>query len=64
MELFWQITDGYHLYQKRLKFDGLRRNKPALPEGEFDTTSFSASSRVSPRPSQSGYAQWADQGPA
>ena len=22
-QLFWQITDGYYLYQKRLKFDGL-----------------------------------------
>jgi len=34
-QLFWQITDGYYLYQKRLKFDGLAaQNAPALPEGE------------------------------
>ncbi|MGE1175889.1 protein-disulfide reductase DsbD [Pseudomonas sp. BW7P1] len=34
-QLFWQITDGYYLYQKRLKFDGLAaQNVPALPEGE------------------------------
>ncbi|UQS13169.1 protein-disulfide reductase DsbD [Pseudomonas sp. HS6] len=34
-QLFWQITDGYYLYQKRLKFDGLAtENAPALPEGE------------------------------
>ena len=34
-QLFWQIADGYYLYQKRLKFDGLTaENAPALPEGE------------------------------
>lgn len=22
-QLFWQIADGYYLYQQRLKFDGL-----------------------------------------
>ena len=22
-QLYWQIADGYYLYQKRLKFDGL-----------------------------------------
>lgn len=34
-QLFWQIADGYYLYQKRLKFDGLTtQNIPALPEGE------------------------------
>ncbi|WP_236191409.1 protein-disulfide reductase DsbD [Pseudomonas pharyngis] len=34
-QLFWQIADGYYLYQKRLKFDGLTTpNIPALPEGE------------------------------
>ncbi|WP_017905452.1 protein-disulfide reductase DsbD [Pseudomonas asplenii] len=31
--LYWQISDGYYLYQKRLKFDGLAPgNRPALPE--------------------------------
>ncbi|WP_323151632.1 protein-disulfide reductase DsbD [Pseudomonas glycinae] len=34
-QLFWQIADGYYLYQKRLKFDGLAtQNVTALPEGE------------------------------
>ncbi|AXJ06123.1 thiol:disulfide interchange protein [Pseudomonas fluorescens] len=34
-QLFWQIADGYYLYQKRLKFDGLAtQNVPALPEGQ------------------------------
>jgi len=34
-QLFWQIADGYYLYQKRLKFDGLATESvPALPEGE------------------------------
>jgi len=34
-QLFWQIADGYYLYQKRLKFDGLPiGQQPALPQGE------------------------------
>ncbi|WP_085683384.1 MULTISPECIES: protein-disulfide reductase DsbD [unclassified Pseudomonas] len=34
-QLFWQIADGYYLYQKRLKFDGLAtENIPPLPGGE------------------------------
>lgn len=33
MRLHWKITDGYYLYQKRLKFDGLPVDQhPALPE--------------------------------
>ncbi|MCW2267340.1 Thiol:disulfide interchange protein DsbD precursor [compost metagenome] len=33
MRLHWKITDGYYLYQKRLKFDGLpAEQQPALPE--------------------------------
>ncbi|MFJ3481825.1 protein-disulfide reductase DsbD [Pseudomonas sp. NPDC090202] len=33
--LYWQITDGYYLYQKRLKFDGLPpAQQPPLPAGE------------------------------
>jgi thiol:disulfide interchange protein DsbD len=33
--LYWQISDGYYLYQKRLKFEGLSVNQqPALPPGE------------------------------
>ena len=34
-QLYWQITDGYYLYQKRLKFDGLPvAQHPELPQGE------------------------------
>jgi thiol:disulfide interchange protein DsbD len=34
-QLFWQIADGYYLYQKRLKFDGLAaEHAPTLPAGE------------------------------
>ncbi|PSS52815.1 protein-disulfide reductase DsbD [Pseudomonas sp. BBP2017] len=33
MRLHWKITDGYYLYQKRLKFEGLPAElQPALPE--------------------------------
>ncbi|MFQ6572915.1 protein-disulfide reductase DsbD [Pseudomonas sp. UM16] len=33
MRLHWKITDGYYLYQKRLKFDGLAvEQQPVLPE--------------------------------
>lgn len=33
--LYWQIADGYYLYQKRLKFDGLSTDQqPSLPAGE------------------------------
>jgi thiol:disulfide interchange protein DsbD len=40
-QLFWQITDGYYLYQKRLKFDGLTADQqPALPVGESHSDEF------------------------
>ncbi|MXI45361.1 protein-disulfide reductase DsbD [Pseudomonas moraviensis] len=40
-QLFWQITDGYYLYQKRLKFDGLAADQqPVLPEGESHSDEF------------------------
>jgi len=33
--LYWQIAEGYYLYQKRLKFDGLSADhQPVLPAGE------------------------------
>ena len=33
--LYWQIADGYYLYQKRLKFEGLSVNQqPVLPAGD------------------------------
>jgi thiol:disulfide interchange protein DsbD len=40
-QLFWQIADGYYLYQKRLKFDGLSAaQQPVLPEGESHSDEF------------------------
>ncbi|MFS2072134.1 protein-disulfide reductase DsbD [Pseudomonas sp. CT11-2] len=40
-QLYWQITDGYYLYQKRLKFDGLPGEQhPVLPEGEVHSDEF------------------------
>lgn len=40
-QLYWQITDGYYLYQKRLKFDGLPAGQhPVLPEGESHSDEF------------------------
>ncbi|MCF7534828.1 protein-disulfide reductase DsbD [Pseudomonas petrae] len=33
--LYWQIADGYYLYQQRLKFEGLsQEQQPVLPTGE------------------------------
>ncbi|VVN30265.1 Thiol:disulfide interchange protein DsbD [Pseudomonas fluorescens] len=40
-QLYWQITDGYYLYQKRMKFDGLPAElHPVLPEGESHSDEF------------------------
>jgi len=40
-QLYWQIADGYYLYQQRLKFDGLADGKkPALPKGEDHNDEF------------------------
>ena len=46
-QLFWQIADGYYLYQKRLKFDGLAvEQHPALPEGEAHSDEFFGEQQV------------------
>ncbi|MBK5549394.1 MULTISPECIES: protein-disulfide reductase DsbD [unclassified Pseudomonas] len=46
-QLFWQIADGYYLYQKRLKFDGLEpQQHPALPEGESHSDEFFGEQQV------------------
>ncbi|TFH78427.1 MULTISPECIES: protein-disulfide reductase DsbD [Pseudomonas] len=46
-QLFWQIADGYYLYQKRLKFDGLAaQNAPALPEGESHSDEYFGEQQV------------------
>jgi len=40
-QLFWQIADGYYLYQKRLKFDGVAPElQPTLPAGEDHSDEF------------------------
>lgn len=45
--LHWQITDGYYLYQKRLKFDGLPTEQhPALPAAQTHTDEFFGESPV------------------
>ncbi|MDR6917864.1 thiol:disulfide interchange protein DsbD [Pseudomonas sp. 3296] len=46
-QLFWQITDGYYLYQKRLKFDALPpEQRPQLPEGEAHSDEFFGEQQV------------------
>jgi len=46
-QLFWQIADGYYLYQKRLKFDGLPiEQNPALPGGEAHSDEFFGEQQV------------------
>jgi thioredoxin:protein disulfide reductase len=46
-QLFWQIADGYYLYQKRLKFDGLPTElQPALPQGEAHSDEFFGEQQV------------------
>lgn len=46
-QLFWQIADGYYLYQQRLKFDGLTdTHTPALPEGEAHNDEFFGDQQV------------------
>lgn len=46
-QLFWQIADGYYLYQKRLKFDGLAaENAPVLPEGESHSDEYFGEQQV------------------
>ncbi|VVO20830.1 protein-disulfide reductase DsbD [Pseudomonas fluorescens] len=46
-QLFWQIADGYYLYQQRMKFDGLAdADKPSLPEGEAHSDEFFGEQQV------------------
>ncbi|NUU36281.1 protein-disulfide reductase DsbD [Pseudomonas sp. C2B4] len=46
-QLYWQITDGYYLYQKRLKFDGLpAEHQPVLPPGESHSDEFFGEQQV------------------
>ncbi|MDN3220386.1 protein-disulfide reductase DsbD [Pseudomonas nunensis] len=46
-QLYWQIADGYYLYQKRLKFDGLAADQqPVLPAGESHSDEFFGEQQV------------------
>jgi thiol:disulfide interchange protein DsbD len=46
-QLYWQIADGYYLYQQRLKFDGLpTEHKPRLPKGEDHSDEFFGQQQV------------------
>ncbi|WP_339525021.1 protein-disulfide reductase DsbD [Pseudomonas sp. EL_65y_Pfl2_R96] len=46
-QLYWQIADGYYLYQRRLKFDDLSSEHiPALPEGESHSDEFFGEQQV------------------
>lgn len=46
-QLYWQIADGYYLYQQRLKFDGLpAEHKPELPQGESHSDEFFGEQQV------------------
>ncbi|WP_348738512.1 protein-disulfide reductase DsbD [Pseudomonas rhodesiae] len=44
-QLYWQIADGYYLYQQRMKFDGLAE-KPVLPQGEAHSDEFFGEQQV------------------
>lgn len=44
-QLYWQIADGYYLYQQRMKFDGLAE-KPVLPPGEAHSDEFFGEQQV------------------
>ena len=44
-QLYWQIADGYYLYQQRMKFDGLAQ-QPALPQGEAHSDEFFGEQQV------------------
>ncbi|MDD0974087.1 protein-disulfide reductase DsbD [Pseudomonas fontis] len=47
MRLHWKITDGYYLYQKRLKFDGVEPQAvPALPPGLAHSDEFFGDTQV------------------
>lgn len=46
-QLYWQIAEGYYLYQQRLKLDGLAdAHKPPLPEGEAHSDEFFGAQQV------------------
>ncbi|MFJ2550208.1 protein-disulfide reductase DsbD [Pseudomonas sp. NPDC087612] len=46
-QLYWQIADGYYLYQQRLTFDGLpTEHKPTFPEGETHSDEFFGTQQV------------------
>ncbi|AZE79759.1 protein-disulfide reductase DsbD [Pseudomonas synxantha] len=44
-QLYWQIADGYYLYQQRMKFEGLAE-QPVLPQGEAHSDEFFGEQQV------------------
>lgn len=44
-QLYWQIADGYYLYQQRMKFDGLAQ-QPVLAQGEAHSDEFFGEQQV------------------
>lgn len=47
MQLFWQIPEGYYLYQQRLSFTGLAQDyAPAFPAGESHSDEFFGEQQV------------------
>lgn len=44
-QLYWQIADGYYLYQQRMKFEELAE-KPVLPQGEAHSDEFFGEQQV------------------
>ena len=45
--LYWQIRDGYYLYQQRIKLEGLSpENMPTLPQGEEHSDEFFGQQQV------------------
>jgi thiol:disulfide interchange protein DsbD len=45
--LYWQIPDGYYLYQQRIKLEGLSpENTPTLPPGEAHSDEFFGEQQV------------------
>ncbi|MBJ2289799.1 protein-disulfide reductase DsbD [Pseudomonas sp. MF5691] len=44
-QLYWQVADGYYLYQQRMKFEGLAE-QPVLPQGEAHSDEFFGEQQV------------------
>ncbi|MBK5415437.1 protein-disulfide reductase DsbD [Pseudomonas sp. TH31] len=46
-QLYWQVAEGYYLYQQRLTFDGLaQEHLPPFPDGEVHSDEFFGTQQV------------------